>query len=466
MHSFSRKLTVKEKQPLERVVCSPMSDSETIVGDAVDMSPQSKDGVQVIHRPRDEVEVVSQPEGISWPQFIMITVLTAAAILCLFLGNMSYFYGSTYRQASRYHALNIMFVDYEDGGVIGGSVLSAYQQLESDGFPTLEIHNSSQYQPADLYDLVKQQKTWAAIYVQEGASDQLAAALSGQPDADYDYNNALVYIWNEVHSPTTSLSIIRPGIIELILTASTTFQASSQKILTKILEKADEDAYSAFVKPIGASEINVKPAAQATNILWNSVSMAIPIIQQLFFIMAFDRVCAHFNLFARSTRQAALTCLGAGLLYTFLGGLVTTSYFWAFRDSWVISGVQFVQTWMVLWLTMHTYYCLYDAASAFVFPGCLPLLTVTFIFINISTTNSPVELSPGFYRWGQALPAFNMAQLLSDVWTGGDAKVYQAVPVLLSWWVVAMLLAAMGFKERRRVARGRNVMSTEKLPLM
>jgi len=49
----------------------------------------------------------------------------------LFLGNLSYLFGTTHNQATRLHNLNVLYVDF-DGGIVGESVQAAYQVSFSD----------------------------------------------------------------------------------------------------------------------------------------------------------------------------------------------------------------------------------------------------------------------------------------------------------------------------------------------
>jgi len=67
----------------------------------------------------------------------------------LFLGNLSYLYGSIYRSGTRVHNFKVLAVDY-DGGIIGQSLQAAYGLLESDSFPGLEIRSVADYPTQDV----------------------------------------------------------------------------------------------------------------------------------------------------------------------------------------------------------------------------------------------------------------------------------------------------------------------------
>lgn len=87
-------------------------------------------------------------------------------LICLFLGNMSYLYGSLYRSDNRINKLNIVAIDY-DGGVIGQSLSAAYTALEGSDFPGLEFHPATEYPTvSSIRDAVCRGDYWGAVFTQ------------------------------------------------------------------------------------------------------------------------------------------------------------------------------------------------------------------------------------------------------------------------------------------------------------
>lgn len=62
-------------------------------------------------------------------KFFLVVTILAVMLQMLFLGNMSYLYGSIWKSSTRYHAFQVLFVDY-DQGIIGKAVWEAYQELK------------------------------------------------------------------------------------------------------------------------------------------------------------------------------------------------------------------------------------------------------------------------------------------------------------------------------------------------
>jgi hypothetical protein len=114
-----------------------------------------------------------------------LIAITGAAVMLqlLILANMSYLYGTAYRNTSRYSALKFLFVDYDDG-VVGQSVTAAYTQVQGPEFPTLHQHSPDAYPtPQDVQEAVCKGGYWGAIYSSHNASSRLSVVLTSSENA-------------------------------------------------------------------------------------------------------------------------------------------------------------------------------------------------------------------------------------------------------------------------------------------
>ncbi|CAI7614764.1 unnamed protein product [Penicillium crustosum] len=343
-------------------------------------------------------------------------------IQLLFLGNMSYLYGSAFNDSQRMKAFNILLVDYDDG-IVGQSVKAAYSQLASPGFPTLIEHPSTEYLATnDIRESICKGHYWGAIYINPNASSRLSAALAS-PEAAQTYKNseALTYVWNGAKYPSYA-QVISSSLQGLVL-----------------------------FDPIGATSIDIKPTNQGTRFYYNTVSMVMVILPQFFFVMALNGITAESKILQTlSLRQNISLRLGLSVFFAFIASLCMSGYIWAFQEDWGTTPGQFPLTWMVLWLGMHVNFLLIDSVTAVLPMKFMPFFILTWIIMNVSSTLGPFELSPGFYRIGYALPAYEIYQVLVDIWTHGcNPTLYRSLPILFSWWVLGIFgfLAAM----RRRV---------------
>ncbi|KAL5337704.1 hypothetical protein BJX70DRAFT_225384 [Aspergillus crustosus] len=387
--------------------------------------------------------------------FIGAVVGAFIGLQLLFLANMAYLYGTGFKSGTRYHNLNILYVDY-DHDIIGQSVRSGYQHLQSPGFVSLQEHSAAEYPSmSDVRQAVCRGEYWGAVYANPGASLHLSDALADpQGAASYDNSQALTYVWNSAKYSSTA-AIISGHLQALVQATRSAYSAINGTATLATINTTDSSITNTLFNPIAASAIDIKPSNHGTRFYYNTVGMVMPILQQFFFVMALNGISAQFKIFSSLslTKNLALR-IAPSAAYTLIASLLNTGYIWAFRESWSTTASQFGLTWMAFWLTMHINYLILDTATAFIPIQFISFFVLTWIILNVSSTIFPFEISPGFYRWGHALPARELYHILLDIWTDGcEPILYRALPILFSWWVAAW--AAFGAGMWKRVSGAR-----------
>ncbi|RDH31255.1 hypothetical protein BDQ94DRAFT_160825 [Aspergillus welwitschiae] len=384
-------------------------------------------------------------------RFLMAIAISFILLQILFLGNMCYLYATQFRDTSRSHALKILYVDF-DGGIIGQSVLDAYQDLRGLSFPTVESVSQSVYSsPLEVKKAVCDGDFWGAIYSNAGASNNLTAALTSGVSNDQP---ALTYIWNGARYPAFSQSIIYSNILSLVQGSRDAYYARNASSDLGFATLSNPTSMQAFLNPITASEINIKPTNQGARVLYNTVSMVMPIIQQFFFMMALNGICMEFQVLRKLSWLAnGLLRLCISVVYTFIGSLLMVGYIWAFRESWNVNSNQFVLCWMIIWLYMHLNFLILDILTTFISMQFLPFCVLTWVIVNVASTISPFELNPGFFRWGYALPAHETYQVLVQIWSDGcNGQLYRALPILFGEWLIALIIVVFSVQYRCKAA--------------
>lgn len=166
--------------------------------------------------------------------------------------------------------------------------------------------------------------------------------------------------------------------------------------------------------------------------------------------MALNGISDHFKAFTElSWKTNGLIRAIASILYTSIGALFMTTYIWAYKESWGQDGSRFVLTWIILWFLMHINFLFFDITTAFIPIQFMPFIVLTWVILNIASSISPFEMSPGFFRWGYALPSHEAYQVLVQIWSGGcNNRLYQALPIMFSWWVVGIPVAVYAMQHR------------------
>jgi hypothetical protein len=317
---------------------------------------------------------------------------------------------------------------------------AAYQQLSGSGFFTLQYHTPDEYPTEeDMYQAVWDGKFWGAIATMPGASDRLEAAIQGVNASTYNANDALHYIWNEQYYTTFARSVVLSGMTKLVAGTRLAYDKINGTGAAQMLNSQDPAAVQVLLNPISSTATNIKPSPFGSVIFFNTVSMAMAILQQFFFLLVINGAMRAHQLYNRMTvRSSLLVRRFAGLTFALGAALCQTGYFWAFREDWHVNGNQFVLTWMTIWLLMHIHYLILDSISSIAPLPVMPFVVVLWILINIAASVSPLELQAGFYSWGIALPSHNAYSVMVTIWSGGaNNRLYRALPILFAWWIVA-----------------------------
>jgi hypothetical protein len=331
-------------------------------------------------------------------------------------------------------------------------VADAYQSLKADSFPSLYQLSAGQYStPEDLRGAVCSGDYWAAIYAAPDASNALANTLA---NGTVSQGSALTYIWNGARYPAIGQSEIYANIMTLFQVARSTYYSSSASGVLSSINVSSSIAVETFLNPIEASEINLKPTTQGPRVLYNTVSLVMPIIQQFFFMMALNGISSQFHVYTKLGHMAnGLLRMSVSIIYTFISALCMVGYIWAFKEDWAVNGNQFVLSWMIIWFYMHINFAIIDSLTAFVPMQFLPFCILTWVILNISSSISPFELNPGFFRWGYALPAHEVYQVLVQIWSDGcQDQSYRALPILFAWWIVGIAIAIYAVHYRCQIS--------------
>ncbi|OJZ88342.1 hypothetical protein ASPFODRAFT_59128 [Aspergillus luchuensis CBS 106.47] len=366
---------------------------------------------------------------------------------------MCYLYGTAIQDGTRFSAMKVLYVDF-DQGIIGKSVLKAYELVRSPAFPTIEQHSTAEYHTEDsLKRAVCKEGYWGAIYAKTNASLRLSTAITS-PAAAENYNNvdALGYVWNGAKYAAYAQTV-HASLTELVQVTGNVYSQVNETSIFATANVFNPSIASTLLQPIASTETDLLPTNQGTRFYYNTVSMVMPIIQQFFFIMAFNGISVNFNLFAVSLTQLASFRALVAFVYMFISALAMSGYIRVFREGWDVHSSQFGLTWMTIWLAMQVHYLLLEFVTTFVLMQFIPFAILTWVILNVSSTLSPFELSPGFYRWGYALPGRELYDTLLQVWTRGcNPYLGRSLPILWSWRITGVVVFAVALRYRHQTA--------------
>lgn len=353
-----------------------------------------------------------------------------------------YIFAALYRQGGNIYNMNVVYVDY-DGGAIGAAIRDAYSTLQADTFPTLVERSASEYPtPQDLRNDVCKTRYWGAIFTSAGASNRLETALT--TGSTYNKNDAIAYIWNEARYSTIVDSAISGNIQTLSNTARVMYATNST------VTNLNTASYPLFVDPWHLKSVNIQTTTQGSRLIYNTLVFILVLIQEFFYLGSVNSLYEAFHVYSRLNPHRIIVFRSLiSLSYTFIGSLCVIGMIWAFRAGWDVDGVQFVLSWMILWLFAHVNFLTLDVFTVWLPPPYIPMALISWVVFNVTSILIPFELCPAFFRYGYIYPAHEVYQVLIDIWSRGcNPKLSQALPILFALEISGFIISSLGIHRR------------------
>lgn len=148
--------------------------------------------------------VFSGDEGTRRALKLYLKTITGAVVLISLTiwSILGIYWGANWRVYQGIHNLNGWIVDF-DGGAIGSIITQAYlnatgpqEQLSWYTVPTSNFPNG----PSDIVDAVLNERCWAAVVINSGATDRLNAAVASGSDANYNNSDAVTIYASEARN--------------------------------------------------------------------------------------------------------------------------------------------------------------------------------------------------------------------------------------------------------------------------
>ncbi|KAF4469168.1 nitrosoguanidine resistance [Fusarium albosuccineum] len=377
------------------------------------------------------------------------SIMSALLLQLLILGNMSYLYGTSFHQSARSHALNILVLDF-DKSDIGAAMLQASTNLQGDYFPTIDT-SSTLSDPEAVRQSVCNEDYWAAMFVNQGASEHLHRTLDGTSDQDYDPTSAITYIYNQARYPIVADSVLINSISSIVQASRDAYYESANGTAALAsLNASNPVARAAYLNPIGSTAHLIQPTRQVSRAFHNTVNFVIPPLAQFFFILALNGIGLQMGFLTGATvKDVWLFRFIAGKVYALVSGLVMAGYIWSFKEDSVLGSSAFFKSWMLFWFLMDVHWQVMETVIASYVPiQYTPFFVFTWIITNVASTVFPYELTPGWYRIGYALPSREAYVIMIQIWSGCASELHIALPVLFTWWLVGHITAAFSVRKR------------------
>ncbi|KAF9437516.1 hypothetical protein BGZ76_000390 [Entomortierella beljakovae] len=366
---------------------------------------------------------------------------------------MALYFAAEFRTVNYLQNISILVVDL-DRSMIGNQFLNFTQQDREDNN---QINWSIQSKYKDIDSVIRDVSDgnyWGAVVVRPNASVMLNKALS-TPLPDYDPRKAFLFIYDGGRNPLA----VKPYVVASMYTQFLQFtKFFNPAWITFVLAYAESynttltplsTAPQVLGTPVAFEELDIHPPVGS--IITSATSVAY--IWIFLVAGASTYIVAHVvqpvTRFASVRRTMAFLILP---LFVFLCSLSMT-YTVLLR----IFGVPFESP--SQFMSLFSAMLLLQSAVAslvlfliFLIPVTLiPMITITFVVMNVIAVFNPVELMPGFYRWVYAMPFLNAVQMARYILMGSYNRLSYNIPILFAWILVPITLLPFAIARQKRL---------------
>jgi hypothetical protein len=332
-----------------------------------------------------------------------------------------------------------------DGGLISQGVQQALTQLPPNlGLSAIkwEIISNSRFPGGveDLANAVLDEKVWVAVSVNQGSTSRLMASVAS-PNASYDGSSAITVLAVEGRNEGAYRGIITPMVqIPLTFLSKNVALQIAQRLavgglpgnLTSLLTASPQTV----VAPVSFTFRNLAPFDQpiATGVIF--VGLIFQFILALFVVMvgfgAREKSGLANTLSTTSlVLVKILSLFGMYFLLSLLYSLLSLGFNLHFTKKFGAAG--FVVFWMLNYANMLATGLAVEAVITLLPIPVLPFFILLFIIANVAVCAFPIEILPPIYRYGYAMPFYNVSRGIRTVLFATKNAVPLTFGILIAW---------------------------------
>ncbi|KAF8274530.1 hypothetical protein EI94DRAFT_1768739 [Lactarius quietus] len=394
-------------------------------------------------------------------RYTIILTLASFVIIVFAMGVLSIYWGSLWRSATLVHHLNGWVVDF-DGSDVGQFVSRGV--IASSGSPTAMTWYSVSANlfpngAQDLEHALVQNQAWAIIAINPNVTENLNAALIAQ-DNNY-LPNGTVTAYPLVACSLSHRVTLFTQIVEVLDDVTESFNI---QYIATIPDKSSDLTSLLFTapqlvsQPISYTVDNIRPFDVPVAAAVEFVGLIYMLI--LAFVVTNVHYAARIDITHLEDRLSfkwliIIRMVNPIILYFFIScffSLISLAFQVPFNRFY--GGWGFVIYWMMSWLAMSAVGGAVESLITILTPRFVPLFLLLWIISNVSVCVFPSQLLPSIYRYGYAMPFYNVQQTVRAIIFGTRDQIALNFGVQIAWVVVSWC-TMIGFQyiKRRQAIR-------------
>ncbi|KAH7335972.1 hypothetical protein B0J17DRAFT_769740 [Rhizoctonia solani] len=385
-------------------------------------------------------------EGLLW-DYMREVLIIVMVLVVLMWGALPLYWGSLAPGLSHGPNFKAWIVDF-DGGPLGAFVTESIMNSTRIGNRHLdwEVKPANQFNSVqDVANQVIEEKAWAAITINPGASSTLYIARA-YGDYTYDQTKAVTLYIEQARSENAVGQLVSPIATEILDKTLRDFNARDIAAYIRAIRAHPDAVETSLESPSALAgawwrTVNLRP--------WNAaVASPMTIVGQIYLtLFAFMITVASHR--ARQNLEPQLTYKSLVLLRIGLPLVayipLSTSYamlglfFSAPFDAKFHSGGGFFIYVAYTYMDICALGLACEAAMSILRPDHMTLFLVSWLVVNISTPIEPPEMQARWYRYAYGMPFYNHALAVRTILFDTKNLLGRNAGVLFAWIGLSMV---------------------------
>ncbi|PPR06512.1 hypothetical protein CVT24_002626 [Panaeolus cyanescens] len=316
------------------------------------------------------------------------------------------------------HSLQGWVVDF-DGGEVGQYVVSELSAINNPVMHWNVVSSDVFGDVEGVIDALRDDKSWAAVIINPGASARLADSIASPNDA-YQGTDAISVYAVEARNEQAYRNFIRPAaqasleVIKAKFTIMLAGRLASAGNLGSILSTSPQT----LVEPLGYRLVNIIPFNQPVASAVAFVGLIYLLILAFFIVMIAHgaREASGINRMlgcGSLIRVRLVSCLVGYFFLSFFYSLLNLAFKLDLTRRYGHGG--FLVFWMLNWIGMLAVGMALESMITILTPRYIPFFMLLWIITNVSVCVFPIDMLPKIYRYGYAVPFYNISNSIRSI---------------------------------------------------
>jgi len=398
--------------------------------------------------------------------FIKTTIMGLLLTILACLGFLSIYWAALYQPEVYLHKLQGVVVNYDQGGAIGQTVVQA-MQAASGGYGHMSWYIAD---PADypggwsqVAQAVVDNEEWVGIVVFPDATARLEQAIASV-DATWEGNSTIGVYTNEARNNNAYGAYIMPSFSQPLDMACQQF---AQQQATRLAGNGGvnnllANAPQLITRPIYYATYSLRPFNVPVTTAASYVGLIYLLI--LAFIVTLQSFTGRQPLEPklRLTSLLAIRFCVPFICYFFLSlfyAFLTLAFQAPFSRYYGHAG--FVIYWMLSWCGMLALGGAMEAMVTVLTQKFISFFLIIWIISNVAVAFYPIDLLPGVYHYGYAMPFWQIKESVLALLLGTKNVIGRSFGVLIAWAflsffitmpLLTILMRNIGVRKTRKAA--------------